>query len=306
MSSAIIQQIRILARQRGPQKTFCPSEVARALFPDNWRPQMPAVRQAARQLAQDGEVRILQSGQEVDIDHVKGPIRIQLATPSVKTRTAFITRDLQPNSLFRQQLEKAGWKASGQSLIRFKAVPFERVPETDWVFFYSKRAVMYFFEQLPAAFDERAQVAAIGPGTADHLRQYGVEPLFVGNGDPEEAARTFAREAKGQRVLFPQARRSRQSVQKALGQRIRAQTLVVYDNEPLPEVPLSRAQVLVFTSPLNAETYFSQHPLLAGQQAVAIGQPTAEALRTLDVAPKIAAAPDEEALAQAVMDLANT
>jgi hydroxymethylbilane synthase len=305
MSSAIQQQIRILARQRGPQKTFCPSEVARALFPDNWRPQMPAVRQAARQLAQAGEVRIMQSGQEVAIDQAKGPIRIQLATPPIKTRTAFITRDLQPGGLFRQQLEKAGWKASGQSLIHFKAAPFERVPAADWIFFYSKRAVAYFFEQLPVPLQQSVKLAAVGPGTAQQLRQQGVAPAFTGSGIPEEAARAFARKAKGQRVLFPQARHSRQSVQKALGQRIQAQTLVVYENEPLQDVPLSRAQVLVFTSPLNVEAYFRQHQLLAGQQAVAIGQPTAEALRFSGIAPEIAAAPDEEALAQAVLKLAS-
>ena len=305
MSSAIQQQIRTLARQRGPQKTFCPSEIARALFPDNWRSQMPAVRQAARQLAQAGELRVLQSGQEVDIEQAKGPIRLQLATPPIQPQAAFISRELTEDSPFRQQLEKAGWKSSGQSLIHFKAVPFERVPETDWIFFYSKRAVRYFFEQLPSSSEEGIKAAAIGPGTAGHLRQYGVEPRFVGNGDPEETAYAFVREAEGQRVLFPQARRSRQSVQQALGQRIQAQPLVVYDNRPLRDVPLSRAQVLVFTSPLNVEAYFCQHQLLAGQQTVAIGQPTAEALGALDVAPKIAAAPDEEALAKAVLKLAS-
>jgi len=266
---------------------------------------MPAVRQAARQLAQAGELRVLQSGQEVDIEQAKGPIRLQLATPPIQPQAAFISRELTEDSPFRQQLEKAGWKSSGQSLIHFKAVPFERVPETDWIFFYSKRAVRYFFEQLPSSSEEGIKAAAIGPGTAGHLRQYGVEPRFVGNGDPEETAYAFVREAEGQRVLFPQARRSRQSVQQALGQRIQAQPLVVYDNRPLRDVPLSRAQVLVFTSPLNVEAYFCQHQLLAGQQTVVNGQPTAEALGALDVAPKIAAAPDEEALAKAVLKLAS-
>jgi uroporphyrinogen-III synthase len=266
---------------------------------------MPTVRQAARQLAQAGEVRILQSGQEVDIDQAKGPIRIQLATPSIQPQAAFITRELQPDSPFRQQLEKAGWKASGQSLIHFKAVPFERVPATDWIFFYSKRAVRYFFEQLPAPLKQSVKLAAVGPGTAEQLRQRGVQPAFTGNGIPQEVAHDFGRAAKRQHVLFPQARHSRQSVQKALGQRIQAQTLVVYDNRPLRDVPLSRAQVLVFTSPLNVEAYFRQHQLLAGQQTVAIGQPTAEALGALDIAPKVAAAPDEEALAKAVLKLAS-
>lgn len=303
MASVIAQKIRALAQQRGPQKTFCPSEAARALRPDDWRGHMPAVRQAAKQLAQAGEVRILQSGQEVDIDQAKGPIRIQLVPSAVWAQTAFITRDLKGGSPFRQQLEKAGWEVHGQSLIRFEPLAFGQLPAADWIFFYSKRAVAYFFQQLPDTdITQRAKVAAIGPGTAAALQQQGVNPSYVGNGIPEEVAQAFAAKAKGQRVLFPQARRSRQSVQKALGKQVQAQTLIIYDNKPLQDVPFSRAQVLVFTSPLSAEAYLSRHSLLQGQRVVAIGQPTAEALKPQGVNPKRADMPTEEALAKAVLN----
>ncbi len=63
--------------ERGPGKTICPSEVARALAGD--RPAgdlMPHVREAAAQLAERGEIRVLQKGRPVDARTARGPIRL--------------------------------------------------------------------------------------------------------------------------------------------------------------------------------------------------------------------------------------
>jgi hypothetical protein len=57
--------------------TICPSEVARALFPDDWRPQMERVREAARRLVASDEIEITQGGRPVDPDHARGPIRLR-------------------------------------------------------------------------------------------------------------------------------------------------------------------------------------------------------------------------------------
>jgi uroporphyrinogen-III synthase len=265
---------------------------------------MPEVRQAAKKLVQASEIRILQSGEEVDIDQVKGPIRIQLAL-KVRKRSAFITRSLSANSPFRQRLEAAAWQVSGQSLIAFKPVAFDAPPAVDWVFFYSKRAVQHFFDQKVGVEVSKYAIAAIGPGTAAAVEQFGHSPSFVGNGVPEEVAEAFFSLAKGQRVLFPQARHSRQSIEQLLAGQIDAHSLVVYDNEPVAEVQPSQAQVLVFTSPLNVEAYCSQHNLLEGQYAVAIGQPTAEALGRFAIQAHIAPSPSEEGLVEAVLELAK-
>ncbi|HTV17952.1 MAG TPA: DUF4385 family protein [Polyangiaceae bacterium] len=72
----IIQAIRRLLRERAAGATLCPSEVARALDADNWRQHMSAVRAAAVELAEAGEVVILQRGHEVDAKRARGPIRI--------------------------------------------------------------------------------------------------------------------------------------------------------------------------------------------------------------------------------------
>ena len=69
--------IRELLDQRGPGKTICPSEVARAVGGDSWRPLMEPARQAARRLVEAGEVEITQGGRGVDPSTAKGPIRIR-------------------------------------------------------------------------------------------------------------------------------------------------------------------------------------------------------------------------------------
>lgn len=67
-----------MATERGADKTICPSEVARALFDTDWRKHMDEVRQAAIVLQQDGKVLITQKGIPVEVNHLKGPIRIKI------------------------------------------------------------------------------------------------------------------------------------------------------------------------------------------------------------------------------------
>lgn len=57
--------------------TICPSEAARHLAPDDWRPLMEPVRRAARRLVADGRLEILQGGRVVDPDTARGPIRLR-------------------------------------------------------------------------------------------------------------------------------------------------------------------------------------------------------------------------------------
>ena len=63
------------ARARGA--TICPSEAARAVGGDDWRPLMEPARAAARRLVGRGLVEITQAGHVVDGSTAKGPIRIR-------------------------------------------------------------------------------------------------------------------------------------------------------------------------------------------------------------------------------------
>jgi hypothetical protein len=77
MSDALEREILSLLADRSPS-TICPSDVARRVAPDDWRPLMEPVRQAAQRLVEQGRVEITQKGEVVDLATVKGPIRIRL------------------------------------------------------------------------------------------------------------------------------------------------------------------------------------------------------------------------------------
>ncbi|MEM8633331.1 MAG: DUF3253 domain-containing protein [Pseudomonadota bacterium] len=78
---AIAAAIRALVHRRGPGKTLCPSEVARALAPGDWRTLMPKVRRTADALAAAGEVVVTEKGKVVSACTARGPIRIGLSAP---------------------------------------------------------------------------------------------------------------------------------------------------------------------------------------------------------------------------------
>lgn len=69
-----------LARRRGPGKTFCPSEAARALGGD-WRARMGAVRAEAAILCEEGRLVASQGGVAVNPFAARGPIRLGLPGP---------------------------------------------------------------------------------------------------------------------------------------------------------------------------------------------------------------------------------
>jgi hypothetical protein len=75
---AIAERILSLVKQRGPNKSLCPAEVARSLSPTNWRPLMPEIRRIAQQLSQQQLLKILQHGQPISLPLtlVRGPIRL--------------------------------------------------------------------------------------------------------------------------------------------------------------------------------------------------------------------------------------
>lgn len=66
-----------LALRRGPGKTFCPSEAARALAAD-WRPLMPEIRRVAAEMQRQGRLRATRKGARVDPDASGGAIRLGL------------------------------------------------------------------------------------------------------------------------------------------------------------------------------------------------------------------------------------
>ncbi|WP_420104205.1 DUF3253 domain-containing protein [Bosea sp. (in: a-proteobacteria)] len=70
-----------LVAQRGPDKTVCPSEAARAVggdHPDGWGPLMQPARKVAVRLMKEGRLVITRKGRPVDPDDFRGVYRLRL------------------------------------------------------------------------------------------------------------------------------------------------------------------------------------------------------------------------------------
>jgi len=74
-------EAEILQRTAMTDKSICPSEVARALEAENWRPLMGAVRQAAARLATAGSIEILRKGKPIAPEAMHGVIRLRRRLP---------------------------------------------------------------------------------------------------------------------------------------------------------------------------------------------------------------------------------
>ena len=78
VSEKLRETILQLARERGPSKTICPSDAARAVGGEAWRDLMDDARDIARDLARNGDVELSQKGDVLDPDATwRGPIRIR-------------------------------------------------------------------------------------------------------------------------------------------------------------------------------------------------------------------------------------
>ena len=70
-----------LTRERGPEKTVCPSEVARAAAAGeggDWRALMDRTRSVAAALVREGRIEVTQKGAVVSIADARGPIRLRM------------------------------------------------------------------------------------------------------------------------------------------------------------------------------------------------------------------------------------
>ncbi|GHH28057.1 DUF3253 domain-containing protein [Lentzea cavernae] len=73
------QAILDLLAARGPAKSICPSEAARAVGDDGWRDLMEPARAVARELAAHGRVVVTQGEQVLSPEEEwNGPVRIRL------------------------------------------------------------------------------------------------------------------------------------------------------------------------------------------------------------------------------------
>lgn len=216
--------------------------------------------------------------------------------------SVFVTRE-HNGDVFFSLLEKNGFSVHAESFLEFSPVPFALPGRFDWVFFASRNGVDHFLSQC--SMPEGVKLAAVNQGTARHIRGYGWEVDFEGRGqDLGAISAEFAAMVGEGKVLFPQARQSRRSIQKGLpGKQVI--DLVVYEDKLKTDLPERTEKILVFTSPLNVKAYFSQHKLRKDQYLVAIGPSTVAAIKEWGYTCRMAYEPTPWCMADEVMAIAT-
>ena len=71
--------LRALLRSRGPDRSICPSDVARIVGGPSWRRLLPLVRDRAVKMAEGGELEIVRRGRVVKGNPTEGVLRYRLA-----------------------------------------------------------------------------------------------------------------------------------------------------------------------------------------------------------------------------------
>jgi uroporphyrinogen-III synthase len=137
----------------------------------------------------------------------------------------------------------------------------------DWVVFTSVNGVEVFWARLEALeirnFPTDVQVAAIGPKTAEALRNRGVKPAFVPSEYVAEAILPGLGDLNGRWILLPRAEIARKALPEAIFKAGGvAQEISVYRTLPVRPEPQGLealrlgVDVITFTSPSTVHNFF--------------------------------------------------
>jgi hydroxymethylbilane synthase len=206
------------------------------------------------------------------------PQKVSEKIKSKNPASVFITRDIREDDFFSRALKANGYDVSGRAFIEFKPIPFGRPRATDWIFFSSKHAVKYFFEQKPEV--GNTKIGVIGKSTASEVRHYGKRADFIGySTDTRLTGKQFASLVKSGTVLFPQAKGSMRSIQQQFVNKHQVMDMPVYEtiNKPVEGIP--DADIMLFTSPSNVEAFLEKKSIRKGQKIIAMGDATSNTLK---------------------------
>lgn len=197
----------------------------------------------------------------------------------IKPCSVFVSREKRKTDQLHNNLTANGFTLNMRSLIEMKAVPFKIEATFDWVFFSSKHAVKFYFEQNPTI-GSTTKFGAISKATAQELRKFGKSCDFIGNStDTKMVGKQFAALVGSAKVLFPIAKGSLKSIQNQFTKQERVKDVFVYETIKKNEEPVEFAAICVFTSPSNVEAFFEKNTLKPEQKIIAMGDATASTLK---------------------------
>ena len=202
---------------------------------------------------------------------------------AIKPKKVFVTRTFNDKDYLPFALERLGYTVEGKSLIEFKQIRIKLLPQTDWIFFSSKHAVRYFFNQKPEL-AANIKYGCIGTSTSAELRAFGKRADFIGTStDIKLVGKQFSSKVGNDRVLFPIARGSMQSIQWQMVKRDNVFNLEVYATLKHSIEINPENEIIIFTSPSNVEAFFEKNKLSPHQKIIAMGEATGKALSKLKI-----------------------
>lgn len=163
-----------------------------------------------------------------------------------------------------------------QSLIEFRALPFECPPAHQILFISSIRAAHYFFEHCTSD----ALIACAGLETAKkvaELHQKQVHFIAAQSGQPKLEAQRFNEWRNGRSVCFPSSQLSIGSYAAPIPDHEKT-VLKVYETVFRSSL-IKPKDIYVFSSPSNVAAFFQVNQIAASAKVVAWGSSTESALQ---------------------------
>jgi len=195
----------------------------------------------------------------------------------ISAKKIFLSRDAHENNQLNRWLTNLGFTIESKSLIDLKKLTIKDLPKSDWLFFSSKHAVEFFFMQKPNI--GTTKIGCIGKSTSQAIRELGLRADFIGQStDTKLVGKQFAARVGLGKVVFPIARDSMRTIQWQFAKQQNVIDLPIYATLKVPHEVAETTDILVFTSPSNAESYLEKNSIHPHQKIIAMGEATEKAL----------------------------
>ena len=191
------------------------------------------------------------------------------------TKHILITREVGKDSPF-QRLSELDTSLIATSFLTFKAIKPSYIPITQWYYFYSRTGVnMAANHHILSSRINKAKIGVFGPATAVYFEQvFGKSPDLVGNGKIGEHIDLVREVITTQTMTFVQGTASRRSIQRQLTPDLSVEEVHLYSSEYNSIALKTQPDIILFTSPLNADSYYSQYDYSDKQHIISIGKTT--------------------------------
>ena len=195
----------------------------------------------------------------------------------IKPKSLFISRDAHESNNLNRWLTNLGFTVESKSLIDLKKLTIKDLPKSDWLFFSSKHAVEFFFMQKPDICTTK--IGCIGKSTSQAIRELGLRADFIGQStDTKLVGKQFSARVGLGKVVFPVARESMRTIQWQFPKQQNVIDLPIYAALKVPHIVPETTDILVFTSPSNAESYLEKNKIHPHQKIIAMGEATEKSL----------------------------